>query len=79
MLTFRSNDNVVMKNDEVEVEGSYKKDNNSYLVSFTFKKPDNVQQLVCHIEGDYLIVEQVLPDEYNDYDPGDSVAYKRLD
>jgi hypothetical protein len=79
MLTFRSNDNVVVKNGEVEVEGDYKKDSNSYLVSFTFNEPDNVQQLVCHIEGDYLIVEQVLPDEYNGYDPGDSVAYKRLD
>lgn len=79
MLTFKSNDKVIVKNGEVDVKGDYKKDNDSYLVSFTFNDPDEVQQLTCHIEGEYLIVDQVLPDEYKDYDPGDSVAYKRLD
>lgn len=82
-LIFKSNDKVILKNGEVDIKADYEKDNDSYLVSFTFDDslhfPDELQQLTCHIEGEYLIVDQLLPGGYIDYDPGHSVAYKRLD
>lgn len=35
--------------------------------------------LKCYIEKEYLIVEQILPDEYKKYNEGCPYAYRCLD
>lgn len=61
----------------VTADGTYKKSGDSYTVQIPFDEEGNTLTLNCYFKDENLIVEQVLPDEYKDYDVGDPTVYKK--
>ena len=58
-------------------DGTYKKSGDSYTAQIPFDEEGNTLTLNCYFKDENLIVEQVLPDEYKDYDVGDPTVYKK--
>lgn len=76
-IEFKQKGVVTINSALVTADGKYKKSGDSYTVQIPFDEEGNTLTLNCYIKDENLIVEQVLPDEYKDYDMGDPTVYKK--
>lgn len=76
-IEFKQKGVVTINSALVTADGTYKKSGDSYTVQIPFDEEGNTLTLKCYIKDENLIVEQVLPDEYKDYDVGDPTVYKK--
>ncbi|GEM_PF-5100789 len=81
MLSFKEGGKVRFENKEnnVSLDGTYEKENDKYLVKFVIKQPDIEEQMEVELKSDedILIVRQIVPDGYENTDPGELIVYKR--
>ncbi len=81
MLSFKDGGTVRLENKDnnVSLDGTYEKENDKYLVKFVIKQPDIEEQMEVELKNDegILIVRQIVPDGYENTDPGELIVYKR--
>ena len=82
MLSFKNGGTVRLENKEnnVSLDGTYEKENDKYIVKFVIKQPDIEEQMEVELKNDegILIVRQIVPDGYENTDPGELIVYKRI-
>ena len=76
-IEFKQKGVVTINSALVTADGTYKKSGDSYTVQIPFDEEGNTLTLNCYFKDENLIVEQVLPDKYKDYDTGDPTVYKK--
>lgn len=76
VMSFKDDGKVTIQSGQVSVEGSYEKEDEKYVVKIKITESDE-QTLNCYFEDKYLIVEQVMPEGFEDADAGDPEVYKR--
>ena len=78
-LIFKENNKMVLKLESIEMHGVYEKQDDSYVMSIAFYDSVDQAELIGHFESEYLVLEQILPEGYEDYDIGEPIVYKRTE
>ena len=78
-MVFNEDGTVMIKSGGPEINGTYSKNDNGYVVTVPISESDPTAQMKCCFDEEFLIVEQILPEGYEDYDTGDPMAYKKVE
>lgn len=78
-IVFKDDDKVLVKNGEVSLDGTYKHENEEYIVTVPFGNSNEVASFSCIVSEENLIVTMIPPEGFEDYDSGNPTVYKKME